>query len=1020
MTDRDDDLTTFTPPKAPEPETVVTTVTTVTPPQGQAAFDAAPTMLPTSSLPTSSLPTSSLPTSFAASSFTGATGVAPSGAESGPLAIGERFGRYTIVRLLGIGGMGAVYQAWDEELEVIVALKVIRPEAMRDPVAEQEIERRFKRELLLARQVTHKNVVRIHDLGELNGIKYITMSYVEGTDLSTLVKQEGRLPVPKTLRIISSVVSGLVAAHAAGVVHRDLKPANIMIDADGEALIMDFGIARSTGGPSEASAPAPAGVRLGTWRSMSRHAETTMAGTIVGTVEYMAPEQARGEAADQRADVYATGLILYDLLVGKRRADRAESAVAELRARMERPLPHIKSLVPEVPDALAAIVTRAVEPDVTKRHQTTTEFAADLGRLDVNGRPLPLVRRLTPRMMAATAVLVLALLGGTYFVTRRVVEPTKKPDPVTMVIADFQNGTGDPAFDHTLEPMLRRALESAGFISAYDRSRVRVTFGVPPPAQLNDKAARELALKQGVGFVLSGSINSRGSGYEISLTAAQTVTGNVIASAKGRASGKEQVLPAATKLVTTIRKSLGDQTSDSAQLLAMKSLSTTSMEVASHYAAAVEAQSSSKFEEARQHFLKAVERDPNFGLGYQGLAIMSRNLGKLQDVEKYNTEALRHLEGMTDRERFAVRASYYMNTGDFQQCVKEYGELIAQYEADAVAHNNRALCMSKLRDMREAVEEMRWAVKILPKRVPFRGNLAIYATYAGDYQTAVDEANALEEPTDLATLALAFAQLGQGLLPEATATYEKLATIGVRGASWSASGVGDLALYQGRFSDAAHHFEQGAASDLAAKNGDKAARKLTSLAYALLMRGQKGPAVAAAEKALLGSNAASIRFLAARIFVEANAVARARTLAAGLSAELPAEPQAYGKIIEGGIALKNRDARQAIKILTDATSVLDTWWGHYDLGRAYLEQGAFLQADSEFDRCIKRRGEALSLLVDEEPTSGYFPTVYYYQGLVREGLKNPDAVESYRAYLAIRGQSKEDPLLPDVRRRAGR
>src|SRR4030095_15547658 len=125
------------------------------------------------------------------------------------------------------------------------------PEISQDPAAEAEIERRFKRELLLARQVTHKNVVRIHDLGEIRGIKYITMSYVDGTDLATLIKRVGRLPTPRILKIMRSVTSGLVAAHAAGVVHRDLKPANVMIDSHGDALIMDFGIARSTGGPGE-------------------------------------------------------------------------------------------------------------------------------------------------------------------------------------------------------------------------------------------------------------------------------------------------------------------------------------------------------------------------------------------------------------------------------------------------------------------------------------------------------------------------------------------------------------------------------------------------------------------------------------------------------------------------------------------------------------------------------------------------------------------------------------------------
>jgi Tfp pilus assembly protein PilF len=148
------------------------------------------------------------------------------------------------------------------------------------------------------------------------------------------------------------------------------------------------------------------------------------------------------------------------------------------------------------------------------------------------------------------------------------------------------------------------------------------------------------------------------------------------------------------------------------------------MEVASHYAAASMPRPTTS--SRRREFLKTVELDPNFGLGYQGVAVMSVNLGNLQDAEKYSKEALLHLEGMTGRERFAIRASYYMNTGDAQQCVKEYGELIAQYAADAVAHNNRGVCLATLRKMGEAVDEMRQAVQILPKRVPFRANLAIH------------------------------------------------------------------------------------------------------------------------------------------------------------------------------------------------------------------------------------------------------------------------------------------------------
>jgi eukaryotic-like serine/threonine-protein kinase len=187
-----------------------------------------------------------------------------------------------------------------------------------------------------------------------------------------------------------------------------------------------------------------------------------------------------------------------------------------------------------------------------------------------------------------------------------------------------------------------------------------------------------------------------------------------------------------------------------------------------------------------------------------------------------------------------------------------------------------------------------------------------------------------------------------------------------------------------------------------------------------LERQQTTAASAAAEKALANSKAVKIRFLAGRIFVEAGATGRAGTIRAGLAAEPQPEPQAYARILEGMSALKAGNASGSIQSLTEANRLLDTWIGHFELGRAHLAAGELLKADSEFDRCISRRGEALALFLDEEPTYGFFPPVYYYQGRVREGLNNARFAESYRAYLDIRGRSTEDPLLPDVRRRAAR
>jgi len=944
----------------------------------------------------------------------------PSTADTGPLRISQQFSaRYIIVRLLGIGGMGAVYQAWDAELSVMVALKVVRPEVTRDPAAAREIERRFKQELLLARQITHKNVVRIHDLGEIDGIKYITMPYIEGEDLAGLLKTSGKLPVATVMPIARQVAAGLQAAHGAGVVHRDLKPANIMLEKGAEAIIMDFGIARTAARTETKVTAAPGTAPLQALEEEMTRAAATIAGAIVGTVAYMAPEQARGQDVDQRADIYAFGLILYDLLAGRgHRSKQAESPIAELQARLEKAPPSVKSVVSEVPQALDELVGRCVQPDAAKRYQTTEELVAAIERLRDDGTLRPIKRVVGMKLAAAAVVLLVSLGAGVVWYQRQFIPPPVH-DPVSVVIADFQNNTKDPAFDGTLEPMLRRALEGAGFITAYDRDGIRRTLGVPPPDRLDEAAARSLAVGQGLGVVLAGSIEPQGSGYRISVKATQAVTGEVITTNQARASGKDQVLDVATRLVTRVRSALGDEASSSAQMFAMASLSATSLDVVQYWVAGRDAASRNDYDEALRNYSKSVELDPKFGLGYQGMANVSANQANQQDAEKYVTEALRYVDGMTERERYTTRGGFYRLTGDYRQCVKEYSDLLASYPADVAAHNNLAICWANLRDFAMAFDEVQKVVTILPNRAMYRVNLASYANFASDFQTAEQEAKKIEKPDVNALMVVAFAQLGQGQSAQAMQTYQDIAKISTYGASLATSGLGDLANLEGRFSDAARILEQGAAQDLADKQPDWAAAKYAALAHTELSRGQPRAAIAAGERALMHGNGLNIKFMVTRAFVAAGGVDKARPLITDMAAEILAEPQAYAKIVEGEIALKNGDPRQAIKIFTEANTLLDTWLGHFNLGRAYLEAGQFPQADSEFDRCLKRRGEALQLILGDEPTYAYVPLVYYYQGRVREGLKTAGFAESYRQYLAIRGNSTEDPLLPEIRKRVG-
>jgi len=406
-----------------------------------------------------------------------------------------------------------------------------------------------------------------------------------------------------------------------------------------------------------------------------------------------------------------------------------------------------------------------------------------------------------------------------------------------------------------------------------------------------------------------------------------------------------------------------------------------------------------------------------------GKAIASRNLGEYQDAEKYIKEAIAHIDRMTERERYRTRGMFYFITGDYQRCVEEYGSLIARYSSDVSAHNNLAICYSYLRNIPKTIEEMRRASEILPKRVLYRFNLAAFESLGGDFKTAERDVRAaleVEPSNEKGYLILATAQLGQDQLTQAADTYHKLEGISATGASFAASGLADLDIYEGRYSDAVPILTDGAAADLSAKHPDRAAGKFAPLAYVESLRGQKGPALDAAERALAAnSKDVKIRFLAGLSFAQLDQPAKAQELASGLSSELEAEPQAYAKIILGELALKGRKPRDAVKLFSDANTLLDTWIGRFELGRAFLDAGAFAEADSEFDRCIRRRGEAILLFMDEVPTYGYFPPVYYYQGRVREGLKSSGFADSYRTYLNIRGKSAEDPLVPELRRRLG-
>lgn len=968
--------------------------------------------------------------------------VGTTGGASAVLEVGQPFGsRYHIIRVLGEGGMGAVYQAWDEELGVAVALKVIRPEVLSDPVQARELERRFKRELLLARQVTHKNVVRIHDLGEVEGIKYITMTFVHGDDLATALKKDGRLPVPRVLAAARQVVSGLQAAHEAGVVHRDLKPANIMMDADGSALIMDFGIALSTGDGEKKTGQAGAAAQASAVQddaatmmgappppdlmraTGSGTILSTRSGGIVGTLEYMAPEQARGEKVDHRADIYAFGLILSDLLTGRREAKPGSTPWDTLTDRITTAPAPLRGRCADIPEALDAVVTKCVQLDPAARYQTTAELAAALSRLDDEGNsiPEPVVKRFTPKVLAAAAALVMTLVGGTYFLARGPGEAPPPPEPMSVLIADFANNTQEPVFNGLIEQAMTVGVEGASFVSAYPRAdALKVAGQVRPGSRLDDATAALVALREGVDRVITGAISKDGSRYRVDvrlIDPSEAAEQQVLASWDGQASDRDAVLPAVARLATSVREGLGDTTAASDATRDEESFTASSLEAAQAYTAAQEFQWAGKYQEAFDQYKRASELDPTMGRAFSGLGAMASSLGRTAEAEEYYKQALGRLNRMTDREKYRTRGGYYLLTRNSDKAREEMQALVQQYPADSAGLINLALAEFYRRNMAKSVELGLQASALLPRNVLYKNNTALFAMYAGNFELAEKEASGVLEINPefaKAFVAIALSQLALDRVADADTTWRRLEPLPGSATWFEALGLADLAMYQGKLSDAATLLD---AAVKAEADPSRQARLLVTLAEVRNLQGRWRDAVKLARQATTVSDRASIAFLAGRELAKGGQTREAFEIVRKLLQRLDAESLANARVLEGEIALEENDPRKAIERFKTAQQFADSWLGRFGLGRAYLAAGAIAEADSEFDLCFKRRGEATAVLLDDVPTYRLFAPVLYYQGRVRQELGSPDASASYEAFVALKANGDEQGLVADARTR---
>jgi tetratricopeptide (TPR) repeat protein/predicted Ser/Thr protein kinase len=903
--------------------------------------------------------------------------------------------RYKVVKLLGVGGMGSVYRVHDRELDRDVALKLIRSEIASNP----ETLERFKREIQLSSRVTHGNVLRVFDLGETHGVKYLTMEYVAGEDLAALIKREKKLPIPKILSIFRQICEGLQAAHQKGVIHRDLKPQNVMLDAQDHVLLTDFGLAKTL-----------------------EQTGVTHTGAVIGTPNYMSPEQVRGETAGPQSDIYSLGVILYEMAAGKV-PFTGKSVFEVMVQRMHKPPRPVTESNPEVPAYLERILERCLAIDPTHRYQSVGEILADLDNASFRPTLRYAIHRRRWLKPAAVGLAVALLLGagGVWLYRRgRSAKPaTQKARSV--LVADFANRTGEPVFDGTLESAFTLALEGASFVSSYNRNSAKKIAAQLQPgmAGLDETVARLVAVREGVNIVTSGSVDKRGDGYSVSVRAVDAATGKAIANDEEKAPGKEAVLTSVARLAAKVRRALGDATPESTQLAAAETYTAGSIEAAHEYAVAQNLQWDGKWDEAIRGYRKALDLDGNLGRAYAGLAAVESNRGRRQEAESYYKQALSRIDRMSEREKYRTRGGYYLLVRNPDNAIEEFSALVKQYPADTAGIANLAFAYFLRRDMPRALEEARRAVDAYPKNVPQRNNLGLYAMYAGDFQTAIreqDEVLRLNPRFILAYVGKALSQLALGHADQAAETYRRAAAIDVRGASLAAMGLADIALTQGRPDEAAPILERGIEADTANQDADAAAAKLVALAQARLGLKDSAAAVAAAEKAIAMARGENVLYPAAQVYLATGREAKALSLATELGARLEPDPQAYAELIRGESELARNRPADALRRFQAAKKIADSWAGRLDLGRSYLAARAFPEADAELENCLRRRGEATALFLDESPSFRVFPPVFYSLGLAREGLKSPGATDAFKSFLAFR-PTDGDPLAADAKQR---
>jgi serine/threonine protein kinase/Flp pilus assembly protein TadD len=969
------------------------------------------------------------------------------------LTTGSTFaGRYQVIEELGHGGMGRVYKVQDTDIKEKVALKLLRPEI----TLNKETVERFSNELKLARRISHRNVCRMFDLGRAEGTTYITMEFVPGEDLKTFIHRSKQLNIGTVVSIARQVCEGLEEAHRLGVVHRDLKPGNIMIDKDGDAKIMDFGIAKSLSGRG-----------------------ITGAGVLIGTPEYMSPEQVDGKDVDQRSDLYSLGVVLYEMVTGRLPFVGETPLSIAHKHKYEAP-EDPKKLNTQLSDDLARVILRCLAKDRNERFQSAAELGAELGRIEhglpttdrtirkrkaLTSKEITVKFRLTKVLVPVSVFVVLVLAG---FVVWRVIRPKESiasasaSGQPTLAVLYFENKSGDPKLDNWrdgLAELLIEALSQSRYIRVVSSDQLYTILkrlGLADARKYSSDDIEKIAAQTRATHVLRGSYIKAGESFIITAGLQKPGTGESPTALRLEARDEKDIIAKVDELTRQVKEGL---TLTKAQIAGdiekeAGKITTSSPEALKYYLEGrrhYERNLENEYKQSIAYMEKAVEIDPEFAMAYRSMAMAYANLGNSVEVRKYLKKALALSGRLPEYERLLVEGNDLYYDQDYAKAIEVLEHLAEAYPGYLLGRSYLAICYAEVGDLDKAIEQGEFIIQNLRTARMVR-NLGAWYTGKGLYQKAEDLClSFLREVDDNAMVRfdLVYCYLCRRQFELALAEAEK---IYIFDPSWGKSVKGGVLLCKGDIAEAEKYlgrealllirgkFEENISlsrDNLEKSKGDKGkeAGALGGLSGALGKAGRFEEAYRAFDQSLKLSAecrssagesglpylpnqqkfdlwAKGVLQASMKSFIEAQKTAE--ELRSLIEKGINTKELGGYEYILGQIEFKKRNYRQAAELFGRACGRLDFEgeWSrelapNFDnLARALYESGDLEKARQTFER--------ITLLTTGRINDGdIYAKAFYMLGKIAEQQGDkPHARENYHKFLDL--WKDADPGLPEV------